>query len=129
MIRQEFDISYYWRVIVYYNVDYTLFNVIEDELTSANATQSILKRIYYRMKSHKAKAVTFSNINLHISIVLFNRHDTFEDYLDSLVHEAEHVKQAMLYAYRVKDAGEPPAYTVGHIVRRMWRVFKTLLLP
>ncbi len=35
------------------------------------------------------------------------------DYINSIVHEAEHIKQAMLKAYRVEDKGEPPAYTIG----------------
>lgn len=62
----------------------------------------------------------------HISIVVFNRHDDMEDYINSLVHEAEHVKQAMLHAYDVRDSGEPPAHTVGYLVSRMWEVFQCL---
>ena len=48
-----------------------------------------------------------------------NEHKTIEDYINSIVHEAEHVKQAMLKAYKVDDSGEPPAYTIGFIVMKM----------
>jgi hypothetical protein len=33
----------------------------------------------------------------------------------------------MLYAYEVEDAGEPPAYTIGYLVMRMYGVFKNIV--
>ena len=53
--------------------------------------------------------------------------ESIEDYINSLVHEAEHIKQAMLRAYKVRDTGENPAYTVGYLVMRMRQVFKEIL--
>lgn len=76
------------------------------------------------LSSDKAKAVTISNISYHESIVLFNIHNSRYDYINSLVHEAEHIKQAMLHAYNVEDSGEAPAYTIGYLVMRMFEVFK-----
>ena len=76
------------------------------------------------MYSGKAKAVTFSSPMKHISIVLFNIHKNKSDYINSIVHEAEHIKQAMLKAYQVEDRGEAPDYTIGYLVSRMWEVFK-----
>lgn len=51
-------------------------------------------------------------------------YSSLPDYLNSIVHEAEHVKQAVLKAYRIDDFGEEPAYTVGYIVERMYRAFR-----
>ena len=31
------------------------------------------------------------------------------------------MKQAMLEAYDVRDKGEPPAYTIGYLVAKMYR--------
>jgi hypothetical protein len=42
------------------------------------------------------------------------------------VHEAEHVKQALLRAYSVDDIGENAAYTIGYIVSRMYSIFKNI---
>ena len=127
MIKQVFNVESYWRVIVYYNVDYTLFSIIEDELIRIGTKNTTINRVYNKMKSGKAKAVTISVPRFHISIVLFNIHDDIYDYADSIVHEAEHIKQAMLYNYRVNDEGEPPAYTIGFLVRKMFVVFKELV--
>ena len=79
------------------------------------------------MYSGKAKAVTCSSVKNNTSIVLFNTHDTSADYLNSIVHEAEHIKQAMLEAYFIEDKGKPPAYTIGYLVEKMYGVFVRLL--
>ena len=126
MIRQFIDIDDYWKVIVYYNVDYGLFKYIVTDFKRNNAERKTIKSIYNSMLSGNAKAVTHSNLDLHTSIVLFNNHTSKSDYINSLVHEAEHIKQAMLEAYNVEDEGEPPAYTIGYLVMRMWEVFKSI---
>jgi hypothetical protein len=123
MIRQIFDVESYWRVIVFYNADYDSFDEIWKSLRRAGASERIIRLIYQTMGSGKAKAVTYNSIEKHMSIVLFNRHRNQTDYINSIVHEAEHIKQAMLEAYRVEDSGEKPAYTIGYLVGRMWKTF------
>lgn len=129
MIRQEIDVDGYWKVVVYYEVDYDLFDVVADELLKAGLSQRELGRLYSKMSSGRAKAVTFSNEEERVSVVLLNRHRSLTDYVNSIVHEAEHVKQAMLRGYDVDDEGEEPAYTVGYLVGRMWKVAGRYVCP
>ena len=124
MIKQQFHIEQYWKVIVYFDLDYDLFSIVKSDLKSIGATKKMVENIYHSMRDN-AKAITFSNYDKHI--VLFNSHKTVPDYISSLVHEAEHVKQAMLHVYDVEDIGEPPAYTVGYIAMRMYDGFQKLL--
>jgi hypothetical protein len=119
MIRQSIDINGYWKVIVYYNVNYNLFAYITNDLLDINISSKTINRIYKNLVSKKAKAVTISNIDLKTSIVLFNTHKNKYDYISSIVHEAEHIKQAMLKAYNVPDKDEAPAYTIGFLVMKM----------
>lgn len=128
MIRQQFDVENYWKVIVYYNVDYNLFSSIAGELRSIDASEEMIWEIYNMMSEGKAKAVTYSNLKKHVSIILFNKHSSLKDYINSIVHEAEHVKQAMLEAYHVEDKGESPAYTIGYLVMRMYEVYRKWLV-
>lgn len=127
MIRQQFSIEHYYKVIVYYNLHYDLFDTINEELKRHGASSDTISHLFAMMYTGKAKAVTYSNIEEHLSIVLFNYHETKEDYLNSIVHEAEHVKQAMLRSYEVEDKGEPPAYTIGYLVMKMYGAFKELI--
>lgn len=126
MIREVILVEDYWKIIVYYNIDYNLFNYIAKDFYSIGTSYKTVNRIYKIMKSYKAKGVTLSNKDKHISVVAFNKHKKRLDYINSIVHEAEHVKQAMLKAYKVDDKGEPPAYTIGFIVMKMLesKIFK-----
>lgn len=127
MIRQEFDADGFWEVVVFYDADYHFFDVIADELKNYGADTATINKMYHMMSLGKAKAVTYSNYWKHISIILFNKHQTKKDYINSIVHEAEHVKQAMLKAYKIEDRGEPPAYTIGYLVSRMYAIFRHFL--
>lgn len=119
MIKQVIDIDGYWKVIVYYNVDYNFFECIADDLYDIDITDKVINRIHFNMYHGYAKAVTITNKKYKSCVVLFNVHDDKDDYINSIVHEAEHVKQAILKYYNVDDEGEPPAYTIGYIVMKM----------
>lgn len=119
MLKQIINVNGFWKVIVYYDINYNLFDYIVADLYSINLSESNIKRIYKTMSSNKAKAVTINNIKQHISIVCFNKHKDKYDYINSIVHEAEHVKQAMLKGYNIEDVGEHPAYTIGYLVMKM----------
>lgn len=124
LIRQEFKVERYWQVVVFYNLDFDLFQYVEDELLDIGFSLKEIDRLYYQLWSDKVKAVTCSNTDYCVSIVLFNKHGTVTDYIDSIVHEAEHIKQSMLKVYEVEDKDEPPAYTIGYLVSRMYPVFR-----
>ena len=127
LIKQVFHIRNYWEVIVFYNVDYNLFYDIEELLLDCGASIEDIEGLYYMMRYNNALAVTFSNTKLKVSIVLFNEHKTKQSYINSIVHEAEHVKQAVLRTYNVDDRGEDAAYTIGFIVGQMYRGFYFLM--
>lgn len=119
MIKRIIDIDSYWKVIAYYNIDYNFFSIIAKDLRKINCREAIIDEVYTNMYNHYAKAVTISSIKYNISIVLFNTHKHYDDYVNSIIHEAEHIKQSMLYAYNVKDEGEAPAYTVGYVATQL----------
>lgn len=119
MIRKVFNINNYWKVIVYYNVNYNFFNIISKELKYYGASNNSIKRVYDKMSKRKAKGVTISFYEERVSVVLFNTHKSYYDYVNSIVHEAEHIKQAMLKYYSINDEGEEPAYTIGYLAMKM----------
>lgn len=125
MIKQKFDVDGYWEVVIYWNLDYHFFDDAELELRMIGFSRAAIEEVRETMESGEAKAVTCSL--RHTSVVLFNRHDSVPDYISSIVHEAEHIKQAMLNAYHVEDMGETPAYTIGYLVKKMWEVFGRLI--
>lgn len=126
MIRQQFDVNGYWKVIIYYNIDDGFSLPITKELERIGFLPRTIRKIFDALKGG-AKAVTCSSNVYYTSIVLFKRHSSNADYINSIVHEAEHIKQAMLDKYQVDDYGEPPAYTIGYLVMRMYNIFKRFI--
>ena len=120
MIKQAIDVDGYWEVIVYYDIEGDLFPVFKD-LREIGFRDRETGEIVKKLQRGEAKGVTCSNEREHASVVIFGRHGDVYDYINSIVHEAEHVKQAMLKAYDVEDRGEPPAYTIGYLVMRMMK--------
>ena len=122
MIKRIINIDNYWKVIVYYNIDYNFFSIVSRDLKRLGCNTSQIESIHNRISTYSAKAVTVTSVDNLTSVVLFNKHKSTRDYINSIVHEAEHIKQSMLYAYDVKDEGEEPAYTVGYIAMKLLEI-------
>lgn len=108
-------------------MDYNYFGDAIKTLRKAGASWEGIKMIFDEMMSGDAKAVTYSNLEKRISVMIINKHSSDPDLLNTAVHEAEHVKQAMLEAYEVSDKGEKPAYTIGYLISRMWEALKLVM--
>ena len=127
MVKQVFSVDQYWEVVIFWNLDYYFFDDVAFELRKIRFSEAAIDEVYNTLKSKEAKAVTCSKVEEHTSIVIFNPHSSKADYISSIVHEAEHVKQAMLTAYHIEDRGEAPAYTIGYLVSRMYEVFNKFI--
>lgn len=127
MIKQIIRIKHYWKVIVYYNIDYDLFDIVDKELLKYSLPVEERWDLRSLMLSNKAKGFTISFLKYKTSIIGFNKHNSKADYISSIVHEAEHVKDDMLKYYHVHNSGEPPAYTIGYIVKQLYKVYNTFL--
>lgn len=119
MIKKIFNINNKWKVIVYYNIDYNLFDYIANDIYKLGMSNKLVNRVYKMMKSGRAKAVTISSPVKKCSIVAFNPTNSKYDLINSIAHEAVHVMEAMLNYYDVAVEGEPPAYTLGYLVQIM----------
>lgn len=122
MIKRVINIDEYWRVIVYFNVDYGSYRFVAKDIEHYTSPVEGIVHALTLLIIHKVKGVTISTANKQ-SIVCFAKHKTLIDYINSIVHEAEHIKQGMLKHYKVADRGEAPAYTVGYIASRIIDVF------
>lgn len=119
MIKKVFNIDNKWKVIVYYNIDYNLFDYIAADIHNLGMNNKLINRVYKEMKNSIAKAVTISSPVKKCSIVAFNPTKSNYDLINSIAHEAVHVMEAMLNYYNIDIEGEDPAYTVGHLVQIM----------
>lgn len=66
------NINNKWKVIVYYNIDYNLFDYIADDIYYLEKDDKLVNRVYKMMKNCRAKAVTISSPLKKCSVVGFN---------------------------------------------------------
>lgn len=123
MIKQYINLDNKWLIIVYYNIDYNQFNYIRKDLMDISSPVEEIDDIYYEMKSYDALAFTCTNRRKHITVIGFNRHNNFYDYLDSITHEIKHAVDDIMKEYQINNYGEPPAYTTGYIAKKMFKCF------
>lgn len=125
MIKQVFHIERFWKVIVYYNVDYDHFDyILQDMKMDSLPIEGMIGVV---QKLHHAYGVTISIPNKRTSVVLFNTHKSKAEYISTIVHEAEHVKQHMFNYYGAEDKDEDAAYAVGYIVKQMYSAIKDII--
>lgn len=127
MVKQIINVEGYWRVIVYYNVSYNSFYfILKDSIKYFSKYSSPVKEVrnaLLQIVKNTAKGVTISSIKDKVSIVIIGIHNNCIDFISTVVHEAEHIKQSMLYKYKVDDKDEPPAYTIGYLVSQMYKCY------
>ena len=124
MIKQLIGIDDKWSIIVYYIISNKDYNTLKYELRRNGCQEMEVQSIYDKMLSGMVMGFTINDFTNKISIIGINRHNDESEYLSTIVHEAEHAKEAMLSYYSVENKDEPPAYTIGYIIKRMYSTFK-----
>ena len=120
MIKSVIDIAGYWSIVLFVDVDYDKFNVIESALTDILAPISIIDEIYYKISYKLNSGVTFTNSEYRSSVVCINKGSTKEQVINTISHEADHVQSAICDYYNVSLDSEDAAYLMGYIVGKMY---------
>lgn len=120
MIRSVINIRGYWSIVLFVNVDYDRFDIIEDALTDILAPISIIDEIYDKISYKRNSGVTYSNSDFRTSVVCINKASTREELINTISHEADHVQDAICDYYDVPLDSEPAAYLIGYLVGKMY---------
>ena len=120
MIKSVIDIAGYWSIVLFVDVDYDKFNVIESALTDILAPISIIDEIYDKISYKLDSGVTFSNSDLRESVVCINRASTREELINTISHEADHIQADICNYYDVPLDSEQAAYLIGYLIGKMY---------
>lgn len=99
MIRQDIDVEGYWKIIVVYGA--------------------------YLGKQNTG--FTYTDPHKKTSIVGISSTSSYEQFFNTVVHEAKHVQSHICEYYNVPEDSEKAAYLIGYIVQKMYRVFKDII--
>ena len=120
MIKSTIDVAGYWSIVLFVDVDYDDFDIIESALTDILAPISIIDEIYDKISYKLNAGVTFSNLEFRTSVVCINKTTSREQLINTISHEADHVQAAICDYYNVPLDSEQAAYLIGYLVGKMY---------
>ena len=120
MIRSVIDIDGYWSVVLFVDVDYDRYDIIESALTDILAPISIIDEIYDKISYKLNSGVTYSNPDFRTSIICINKTSDREELINTISHEADHVQDTICKYYNITLDSEDAAYLIGYLVGKMY---------
>ena len=120
MIKSTIDVAGYWSVVLFVDVDYDKYDIIESALTDILAPISVIDEIYDKISYEYNTGVTFSNPDYRTSVVCINKATSREELINTISHEADHVKSDICDYYNVPLDSEQAAYLIGYLVGKMY---------
>ena len=120
MIKSTIDVAGYWSVVLFVDVDYDKYDIIESALTDILAPISVIDDIYNKISYKFDSGVTFNNPDFRTSVVCINKATSREELINTISHEADHVKSDICDYYNVQPDSEQAAYLIGYLVGKMY---------
>lgn len=120
MIKSTIDVAGYWSIVLFVDVDYDNYDIIESALMNILAPISVINEIYDKISYKYNSGVTFTNSDYKTSIVCINKTTSKEELINTITHEADHVQDAICKYYDVPLDSEQAAYLIGYLVGKIY---------
>ncbi len=129
MIIQDFCIpNYGWRVRVYYAVTTYLTDDILKDFAEAGCRGIQLKRAYNSLKRNALDTgITYSNFARRETVMVISLTSTAAEFLNSWMHEMQHLCRHVAAAFGIDPYGEEAAYLAGDVGQRMFPAARRFL--
>lgn len=129
MIQQKFYIEKYdWKVVVLYETDISNFDYILDVLEEiCNDRKTIVRVANNILSNHKDTGFTYSNLDIKCSLIIISKTTSKGEFINTLVHEIDHLQSHIATVYNLNMKGEEVAYLIGDIGKTMFEVFRKII--
>lgn len=130
MVAQGFSIGKRdWYVMCYYD--------IRSEQDLREVRKTLLAGGCPRYKADEAvwvlsmwnKGFTYTDLNMHLTVVFISKTTTMEQMYDSIQHETKHVVEHIGEYYGVDPKSEESAYLQGEVARKMFPAAAMVICP
>lgn len=129
MIGQSFYIDKYdWQVVVLYEVSYNNKDYVISLLETICSDNNLIDKAIANLNLRKRNTgFTYSDLYKRCSIIVIGKTTSNREIVNTIVHEANHLKSHIATAYDIDEKGEEVCYLIGGIVRTMFRVFSKII--
>lgn len=129
MIGNYFKLSEYdWKVKVFYDVNKYDIDFCIKELNRLTTKQGNHKACYKTLYTNKKdRAYIYTSYDKKESIVFIGVPSSTGELIDTIAHEANHIKSHIATYYNIDEKGEEVSYLIGNIVQQMTEAFIRLI--
>ena len=129
MIIQRFIIpNYDWKVVVLHNTNVsnkafiikTLKEICDDDYYISKAESSI-------DANKPNQGFIYSNVKTKCSIINIGYATNTSEYIDTIIHEANHLQSHIASYYNLDEKGEEVCYLIAHIVKTIYKDFAKII--
>ena len=118
METKYIDINGYWGILICY--DYTMLDYDDIYAICRSFGMSGLRTEESLRVLHKPNTgMTISNLGLRMSVVFISDATDESEWWSTCIHELKHCHDAILEYYGEDFVGEPSAYTIGYLIKRV----------
>ena len=119
--RQQFKIRRYdWNVIIYYTVDEKQKTEIVTELKELQPDRQTYERLERNlMNSSLDTGFIYSSFTKHLSIIVIHKASSIGEFVNTLVHEKNHLEMHICEALDINPYSEEAAILSGDIAMIM----------
>lgn len=114
MTRDYLDIDKHWGILAYYDATPSDFSQLGPILREFGCPEWEIKRAYETV-NRQDKAFVFNAPWVRMSVMVVGRVSHPSQFLNSLLHEFDHLQDAILQYYQVEQGTEDAAYLQGYL--------------
>ena len=129
MISQHIQLKdYKWDVVILYNVGIEDLNEVINTLEEICYEPHFINQAYNNIKSGAPNTgFIYTNYSTRQSLIVIGKATSSKEFIDTIVHEANHLQSHIATYYNLDEKGEEVSYLIGYVVKQMYRVFKKLI--
>lgn len=129
MIVQDFHLKRYkWHVRVYYAVHRYWTGDIVRDLRDAGCRGSQLRTAWENLRRGELNTgITYSNFGRCETVMVISLTSTAAEFLNSWMHEMQHLCRHVAAAFGIDPYGEEAAYLAGDVGQRMFPAARRFL--
>lgn len=128
MLRSYLDIDRHWGILAYYDVLPSDFAQLAPILREFGCHEREIEKAWRTVHSPD-KAFVFNAPWVRMSVMVVGRVTRPAQFLNSFMHEADHLQDAILQYYHVPQGTEQAAYLQGFIGEIAYEAILPLLCP
>ena len=129
MIVQDFQLKRYrWHVRVYYAVHRYWARDILNELRDIGCSGKQLRNAWDSLRDGELNTgITYSNFERRETLMVISLTSAPAEFLNSWVHEMQHLCRHVVQAFGIDPYGEEAAYLAGDVAQEMFNTAKKFL--